>query len=469
MAVYLPIVSEFRDGGIKAAVKEFRTLETAGQKAQFALRKAALPAAAALGGLAVAAVDAAKAAAEDQAAAEKLATTLRNTTGATDSQIASVEKFISATSVAAAVADDELRPALDTLLVGTKDAAASQDLLNLALDISAGTGKDLQTVSAALAKAYNGQTGALKKLDPSLAKVLKDGASTDEVFQQLSTTFGGQAAAAAGTAQGKMASLSIALGEAKESIGAAVLPLAQQLLPKLTELAQWISDNSGLVTTLAVGIGAIAAAILVANGALAAWNAVTAITAAVNAVLGTSFSALWVATGVGVILAVIAALAILQAKFDIFGKLIRGLRTVFAGLWDGIKAGFRFVVDAVKGYANLWLQIFGKVYNAIADGWNSTIGKLEVPGWVPVFGGRGVPDLPKWSVPQLADGGVVSSATLALIGEAGPEAVVPLDRLNTGGSTVINVNGALDPVSVARQIRDLLNADARRNGRVVIL
>lgn len=472
MPVYIPIVSEFKADGIKKAVSEFKSLETAGAKASFAIKKAAVPAGVALAGLAAGAVDAAKAAAEDAAAAEKLATTLANTTGATVAQVAAVEKFITKTSMAAAVADDELRPAMQTLVTGTKDVAKAQDLMSLALDISAGTGKDLASVTAALSKGYNGNMAALKKLDPSLAKAIKAGASADEVFASLAGTFGGQAATAAGTAEGKMRSFGIAMGEAKESIGAAVLPLAEKLLPKLTELGAWISDHAELVTALAVGIGAVAASILVANAAMTAWNAVTAITAAINTATGASFSALWVATGVGVILAVIAAVAILQAKFNIFGRAIGALRNTFTTLWNGIKTGFGAMVDVVRGYANVWLGVFARAFNLIAIAWNNTIGGrgFTVPDWVPLIGGKGftVPNLPTWPIPQLAEGGIVTGPTLALIGERGPEAVVPLNRYNGGGPTIV-VQGALDPVAVARQIRDILNRDARMMGRTAVL
>lgn len=487
MPVYIPIVSEFKADGIEKAVREFKSLEGFGAKASYAVKKAALPAAAALGGLAVAAVDAAKAAAEDAAAAEVLATTMRNTTGATDEQIAAMEKFVSQTSVAAAVADDELRPALDTLLVGTKDAAKAQDLLGLALDISAGTGKDLGTVTAALSKAYGGNTTALAKIDPSLRKVIKSGASTEKVMASLADTFGGQAANAADTAQGRFKSMQIALGEAKESIGAALLPVVTTLADKLTGLAVFVQNNSGLMLAMAAVVGTLAAAIIAINTAMTIYKAVQAVTVAVNAATGASFSALWVATGVGIIVAIIAALVVLQVKFNIFGKAIDALKWAFSKLWDGIKAGLEFAWGLIKRYVGFWVDrfkdiagIFGKIgdaivsafkwaFNKVAEFWNATVGKLSfsVPGWVPVIGGKGfdVPD-----IPMLAAGGIVTGPTLAMVGENGPEAVLPLDRLGAIGPTInVTVNGALDPVSVARQIRQLLIDEGRRTGRPVAL
>lgn len=507
MAIRVPIISEFDDKGLARATRQFKELETTGEKAQFALKKAALPATLALGGLAVAAGDAFKAFAEDQAAADKLALSLKNSTGATDEQVAAVEDFISSTSRAAAVADDDLRPALDNLVRGTKDITEAQNLLGLALDISAGTGKDLDSVTQALSKAYNGQLGPLKKLDPALAGLIKSGASADEVFAALGETFGGQAAAQADTAQGRMKNLSIQMGELKESVGGAVAPIVEKLMPAFTSVATWIQDNTGLVVGLGVAIGGIALAVWGANAAIAAWNAITKITAALNALLGTSFSALWVATGVGIILAIIAAVVLLNQKFHFMDDVVNALKTAFQVWWQVVSSVFTWVYDKVKtvagflwsafqgaldlvsGYFNIWWGIISKiidgvkaafsgmgdaiktafktVFNWIAKAWNSTVGKLsfKVPSWVPGLGGKGfdVPD-----IPELAKGGIVTGPTLAMIGEAGPEAVIPLDRLNQGMTINVSVAGSVtterDLIETIR--RGLVNA--QRNGAQLV-
>jgi hypothetical protein len=92
------------------------------------------------------AVDGVKAAIEDEAAQLRLANALKNVTGATNNQIASIEKQILKTSLATGVADDQLRPALQRLAIATGDVDESQKLLNLALDISAATGKGVEAV-----------------------------------------------------------------------------------------------------------------------------------------------------------------------------------------------------------------------------------------------------------------------------------------------------------------------------------
>lgn len=554
MAIRIPIISDFDDKGLARATREFKNLETTGQKAQFAIQKSAMPAALALGGLAVAAGSAFTAFAEDAAAADKLALSLKNSTGATDEQVKAVEDFISQTSRAAAVADDELRPALDNLVRGTKDVTAAQDLLGLALDISAGTGKDLDGVTQALSKAYNGNFTALKKLDPALASLIKSGASTDEVFAALGKTFGGQAAAQANTAQGRMKNLSIQMGELKESIGAAVAPLVERLLPAFQAIGDWISNNTGLVVGLGVAIGGFAVAIWAANAAITAWNAITKITAALNAVLGASFSALWVATGVGIILAIIAAVVLLNEKFGFIEPVINTIKEAFQKFWSVVSDVFGWIYDKikvvadflakawetaftlVKGYINIYWTvystIFGWIYDKIkvvADFFSSAFSSAVtfVRGlfsgfWTfvsdiatrisnvfssvatsiaNVFKGLlnglitglvgtlnilidiindainlfnkiplvpNIPNVPRLPVPRLADGGLITSPTLAVVGEAGPEAVIPLDRLQTRPNITVNVSGSVttesDLIETIR--RGLVNAQRNGSGLV---
>ena len=483
MAISIPIVSEFNAKGIDKAIREFQKLETAGQKAQFLIKKAALPAAAALGGLVLVASDAVKAFMEDDKAAQLLATSLQNTTGATDAQIASVEKFITQTSIAAAVSDDELRPALDKLVRGTKSVTKAQDLLSLALDISAGTGKDLGAVSDALSKAFNGQLGPLKKLDPALANLIKNGATTDEVFAALGKTFAGAASTSADSASGKMKSFSIQMGEFKESVGAAVFPIVDKLLPAFQSVANFIQNNTALVVGFGLVFAGLATTILAVNAAMKAYAAIQAIVTVATNVLTASTYALWIATGVAVIVAIIAALVALQVKFDIFGKTVNGIKTVFTELWsvarfvfDAIKTGFETLKDlgasifsgmgaAFKGVINAVITNLERGLNAAIKGLNIILDGIDKAAgpWVN-FGS--IPDV---NLPRLAEGGIVTGPTLAMIGEGrGPEAVIPLSKLGSmgfgGGSNItINVNGG-DPQSVVNALRTYM----RQNGSVPI-
>jgi len=204
-------------------------------------------------------VDGVKSAIEDEAAQAKLATTLKNVTGATNNQIKAVEKYITETALANGVTDDQLRPSLDRLIRSTKDATKAQELQSLALDIAAGTGKDLSAVSEALGKAYDGNLGALKRLGVGIDDSIIKSKNFDAAAVALSKTFEGQASKQAETFQGKMARLTVAFDEAKETVGSYVLdaltPLISGFVDKGIPAIQDFAENLG--KTLGPAFGAI--------------------------------------------------------------------------------------------------------------------------------------------------------------------------------------------------------------------
>ena len=307
MAIRIPIITDFQGDGLKKTFEQFKALETNSQKAAFAVNKAFLPATAALAGLGAGLVITAKAAAADQAAQAQLARQLQATTGATEKQIQANEDFISTLSMSAAVADDELRPALASLVRGTGDLTSAQDALKTVLDVSAATGKGVQEVADAVSKAYGGNTKAIKQLSPELYSLIKDGASVDEVMQSLAKTFGGSASIAANSAQGQFKKLSIAMDETKEAIGAAVLPLVNALLPALISFGKWAQNNVGIILGIGTAIAAAAAALVTFKVAMLAANAVTVVATALNWGLAASATAANTALTIGVGAAAIAA------------------------------------------------------------------------------------------------------------------------------------------------------------------
>ena len=131
-------------------------------------------------------VDGVKAAIEDEQAQSRLAQTLEKAAGATAEQVAQTEKYISKMQMATGVSDDKLRAAMGRLTLSTNDVTKSQELLQLALDISAGTGKSVESVANALGKAYDGQTTALGKLGVGLSSTELKGKSFNDVQQRLS-------------------------------------------------------------------------------------------------------------------------------------------------------------------------------------------------------------------------------------------------------------------------------------------
>ncbi len=461
MAINIPIISEFDGSGISKAVAQFKQLETSGQKAQFAIKKAAVPAGLALAGLAVALGDAAKGAIEDDAAQQSLALTLRNTTGATDAQIKANEDWISTQGKLLGISDDQLRPALARLTTQTHDVQKAQELASLAMDVSAGTGKDLSTVTEALAKAAGGSTTALGKLSPELKQMAKDGASADEMMAVLSGTFMDQASVAAGTAEGQFKRLSVGLAETKETIGAALLPVIEAALPVLQAMGQWAQDNTTVFLVVAGAIGGIAAAVVIANAAITAWGVATTVFTGIQTAFNVVMAANPVVLFAIAIAALVVGLIIAYKKFDAF-------RDIVDAVFDAIKTGIKGGMDAITGYLTFVMGVYKGIFNAIGKLWNNTIGKLKfkIPDWVPGIGGNGfeVPD-----IPMLANGGIVSSPTLALIGERGPEAVIPLDRMNSmGGGMNITVQAGLvsTPDQMGQLIIESIQRAQRRSGQV---
>ena len=328
MALSIPIISEFDGKGIDKAIKEFKQLETVGEKAQFAIKKAAVPAAAALTAVAGAMGLAAKAAAEDEQQQAILANTMQNVVGATDATVAATEDMISAMSRATGTADSELRPAFAALLVGTKNVGEATDALSLAQDVSIATGTDLATVSDALAKAYAGNMKGLQALSPEMKGLIKDGASLDTVMMALNDNFGGAAARSADTAAGKFKILKNSLAETQESIGAALLPVLQKVLPYLQAMADWAQRNPKAFTIIAGTIAAVAAAIVAVNVAMAL----------------NPFGL--IAVGIA---ALVTGLTFAYTKFETF-------RNIVNTVLNGLIAGFEVFANSFIGAINLIIR-----------------------------------------------------------------------------------------------------------------
>jgi hypothetical protein len=437
MAINIPIISEFDGTGVKKAVKQFQQLETVGEKAQFAIKKAAIPAAAALGGLALALGDATKAAIEDQQEQAALALTLQNVTGAGKAQTAQIEDQISAMSRASGIADTEYRKSLEALVRGTKDVDMAMKDMNLVMDISTALQTDSSTVADALAKAYQGNFKALRSLSPEMATMIKEGASLNEIMDVLGGTFGGATAKSAETAAGKMKILKNSIGETQESIGAALLPVLQAVLPVLNRFAAWAQDNPKAFLFIAGAIGAVAAAIVATHIAMAL----------------NPFSL--IAAGVALL---IVGLVAAYNKFEWFR--------------DGVNA----IVNTITGFfAGMVNAAIGAV-NAIISAYNAIPLLPDIPKAptisVPKLGGSATTARPaagRMGIPRMADGGIVTSPTLALIGEAGPEAVVPLDRMATGGGVTINVTGGLaTSAEIGESVVNALRAYSRSAGPLAL-
>lgn len=249
-SIRVDIASSFNDKGFKKASRSASLLTR-----QFRTLGGTVAAALSVQAVARYARASVKAFAEEEAAVVKLTKTFKNL--GLGFQAAAANDFISQLQRQVAVTDDELRPALETLVRTTLDLEKAQKILGVALDVSAGTGYDLQKVTGALSKAYLGQGTALGKLNVGIGQVESKTISFNDALSRLEDRFGGQAAAAVDTYAGKLKLLSIASEEAKESIGQRLL-LALELLSKdqtIEGLTNDMEDFANKIGLAAVGLG----------------------------------------------------------------------------------------------------------------------------------------------------------------------------------------------------------------------
>jgi phage-related protein len=382
--------------------------------------------------------DAAKAAQEDQIAQDLLAQQLRTTTGATDAQIKSAEGFISAMSKQAGIADDTLRPALQNAVRGTGDLSKGQELLQIAIDGAAASGKPLDAVLNALIKANNGNTGALYKLAPQL-KETKGGIDD----------FAASVKGAGETAASPFDKFKVALDEAKETIGAAFLPVLNSLITTLGPLIEKIAPT---LAKLIEGLAPIFIKLV---------EALIPLVEAILPPLIELFDALMPAIEPLIDLLVVLLVPIIKILAKVMEGLIKFLVPIikaFADLAKGIMNGFGGIGTWFKTTVNGWISVFEGFVNGVIDGINiipKAMNKLKfkIPDWVPFMGGQEfgfkLPTFSRVKIPRLAKGGIVMPSpggSIVNVAEAGKaEAIIPLDRLGSmgGGNTyVININKA---------------------------
>jgi hypothetical protein len=180
-------------------------------------------------------VDGVRAAIEDEKANAKLATTLTNVAGATQETITEVLAYSRATELATGVTEDELRPSLNRLAIATGDASEAMKLQGLALDVAAGSGKSLDAVTQALAKAYEGNTASLGRLGIGISAAELKTMSFDDITKRLSETFAGQADVAANTFEGRIARLRLAFEDVRDTLAERLLPFIERLIIFLSE------------------------------------------------------------------------------------------------------------------------------------------------------------------------------------------------------------------------------------------
>jgi len=456
---------------LKTATKDVETFGDKMGKVGKIVGAAFAAAAAAAGAYAIKiGVEGVKAAIEDEKAQTQLALALENATGATKAQIAATEDSILQMSLATGVADDQLRPALGRLVRSTGDTEKAQQLLAQALDISAATGKPLETVAAALSKGFDGNTAALGKLGIGLsAAELKTMKFTD-VQDKLTELFGGAAARNAETYSGRIARLQVAFDEAKETIGFALLPIIEKLigfinnnaLPIINAFSNAFSLNGnglgGVITTLGNVIVNTFTPII--NGLLKAFGYVKDAIGD-NADTFREFGSL-IATYVAPVIGTVLGTA-LQLAGKIAGgviDVIAGVVKILNGLISGAVAGINALISAYNAIP--FLPNVGKITTPTVS-----VPTIKTPTVTTSVGK--IPTITAPSGGGTTGGGSVGGVTKAAsVAASAATASAGISNFNVGsfrkaeaesmGTTInLTVTGAIDKEGTARTIVNTLN------------
>lgn len=517
MAVSIPIISEFDSKGIKAAIAEFKSLEGASAKAQFALKKSFVPAVAVLGGLTAAAVPAVQAASDLNETISKTSVIFGNADDAV---------FQFADNAAAALGQTR-QQALDAAatfgtfgkaagLTGSELATFSTDFTKLASDLASFNNTSPEDAVMALGAALRGESepmrrfGVLLSADAVAAKALSMGLVTatvdmekvsvatqkaDLAFAKHTETvakFGEGSQEAARTAlqleqaenalakavdgtndklsasaktlatqalimeatkdaQGDFARTSDGLANSQRiltaqvkdlqaELGAVLLPIVEAGVKILSQFTGAMAANKDIMI-IAIGVvGTLAAAIVAANIGMKIYQATLVAVKVAQAALNFVMAANPIGLIIIAVAGLVAGFVVLEKKFGV------------------VSTAAKFLADAFKKYIinplAAALDLAGKVADAI--------GKVANVGGAIAGGVKGLVG----KIPGLADGGIVTGPTLAVVGEAGPEAVIPLDRMGGMGNVTINVNAAVADARLGDVIVNALRQYNRRSGPI---
>lgn len=159
----------------------------------------------------------------DEKAQRILALSLRNSAGASEAVVTAADAQIDRIQRLTGVSDDQLRPALSRIARSTGEVSTAFDALDIAINISKATQRDLGGVAVALSKAIDGNFVSLQRLGVGLDKDILATKDFNKIFGELRRNFAGFAAAEADTVEGKIARLKVAADEASEVIGGALI------------------------------------------------------------------------------------------------------------------------------------------------------------------------------------------------------------------------------------------------------
>lgn len=375
-AVVARILTQYSDKGSKAATKDIAKLGKSFDK--FAKKSAKAFGLAAVAAAAFAVKigkDAVQAAIADQKSQALLANSLRNTVGASDSQIASVEKNITALQKQFKVVDDELRPAFGRLTAAFGSTTMAQEALQLALNVSAFATVDLATASDAIIKSSQGQNKALSKLVPGIGAATLATKDFGKITDKVSKIVGGSAAVRAETLEYKLAGLKIAFGEILETLGYALLPIlekfattistkilpqieafiaankdrlaasfqvaadfAVKLLTAAIAFGDWVSNNTGKVKLLAGLIAGMFVGVGIANFIILLASVTTAMAVLATTATGAAIASAYASGGATVLLAT-GAVGAIVATMNAYNQ-VKGGNNKPSGTYKGTENGY---------------------------------------------------------------------------------------------------------------------------------
>lgn len=333
-ALAIKIVTDGKSAanGIDQVTGSTSKLQTAGKLAGRAL-------AAGLGLAVVAGKKAADAALEDATGQAKLANALKNVTGARDSDIASVEDWITAQGKSLGIADSELRPALEQLVTATKDVGEAQRLSSIAMDVAARKGLSLESVSKKVAKAVTtGNVAALAQYGVATKDADGKTRSLQAVLGDLQKAYKGAAADNPALEQKK---LSVAVDELQEKYGDKLIPVLMKVTAVGAGVVAWIDQNEKAAAAIVITLASVLAIVKLVSIATTIWSTVTKIQAGAQAALNVVMAA-------NPIVLVVVAVVALAAAFVIAYKKSETFRDVVNGVASAIGAAFGKVVGFVK-------------------------------------------------------------------------------------------------------------------------
>jgi hypothetical protein len=394
------------------------------------MAKAFLGVTIAVGTMAIAiGVDAVKAAAEDEVSQKKFQETLKDTAGVIDKTVvASINDWIQKMQFATGYSDGDLRDALGRLTRSTGSVSTAQDILQVAMDTSRGTGKDLASVTDILAKAYDGNYTPLKKMGVKLDENTVSSKDFNGVLLTLTDLFGGQASTYADTFQGKLDIVNQRFGELKESAGAPLIGVLGTLLEQVGYVAKALGgEDPESLSNRAREL----AGVYDGKGA-GGYN------------LGLS-------------------LANLGDSFKTLFEALNGDKA------DGASSTLQTFADALNSVAGAINSVAGAYKKARDIGGNIMDFITISPGEGPKFADSALGKALQYN--KRALGGPVSNTNSYLVGENGPELFTPnvggkiTSNGGSGGTTII-LNGIVDAESARRSIEQLIQRSARRTGAI---